>query len=56
VTCLGTYAFDFNAWIQGPAAAVLVPGSTVAAQYFYRDPPDAFGVGLTNAVRFEICP
>jgi hypothetical protein len=56
VTCLGTFALDFNAWLQGPAAGTIAPGTTIAAQYYYRDPPDAFGVGLTNGVRFVVCP
>ncbi|MBM3987145.1 MAG: hypothetical protein FJ294_04195 [Planctomycetes bacterium] len=54
--CSGTFTFDMNARIRSGIDALLVPGQFVAAQYYYRDPNDAFTTGLTNAVSFTICP
>jgi hypothetical protein len=54
--CGGTYALDFNAWIASGADPALVPGATVCGQYWSRDPMDAFGTSLTNAIQFSICP
>jgi len=55
-TCNGAFELDFNQIIRSPGYPGLVPGKVIAAQYLYRDPQDAFGVGLTDAVRFAICP
>ena len=54
--CSGSLAFDFQARIQSGIDPELVVGKTVHAQYYYRDPPASFGVGLTDAVSFTICP
>ncbi len=54
--CGGAYGFDFNAWMAGGADPALAPGIQVYAQYWYRDPADAFTVGLTDALTFEIGP
>lgn len=56
--CTGTFAFDFNAHVLSGIDASLVPGVTVSAQWYYRDPPDpsGFGSGLTDAARFTIAP
>ncbi len=56
VDCSGTYAFDFNAHIQSGADPALVPGATVAAQYWTRDSGASFQTGMTDAVTFGICP
>ncbi len=57
-TCMGSYSFDFNAWIAGGTDPSLVPGQYVWAQYWSRDlgfpPPN--NTGLTNALRFLLCP
>jgi len=57
--CTGLFDFDFNAHVTSPTAdpALSIPGTTVWAQYWYRDPThaDGTGVGLTNAVRFTMC-
>ncbi|MCC6407008.1 MAG: hypothetical protein IT453_07570, partial [Planctomycetes bacterium] len=53
--CTGTYSFDFNAYIQSGADPLLVVGQLVGAQYWSRDPQDAFTTSLTDAVRFSIC-
>ena len=52
--CTGTYAFDFNAWARSGADPALVPGAQVWAQYYSRDPGDAFQVGLTDAIAFAL--
>jgi len=31
-------------------------GTTVYAQAYFRDPEDAFGIGLTDGIEFTICP
>jgi hypothetical protein len=54
--CSGTLSFDFNARIQSGIDPALVVGTHVYAQYYYRDPADSFGVGLTDALAFEVCP
>lgn len=56
--CSGTFAFDFNARIRAGNDPTLVPGATVCAQWIYRDlqDPAGFNTGLTNALRFTICP
>ena len=54
--CSGTYAFDFNPWIQGGADPGLQAGVGVFAQYWSRDPADPFGSGLSDALRFVIQP
>jgi sugar lactone lactonase YvrE len=55
-SCGGSYSFDFNDYaVNGPDAG-LVAGQGVWAQYWFRDPLDPFGSGLTNAVRFVFGP
>lgn len=54
--CSGAYSFDFNAQIQGGSDPSLVLGQTVYAMYYARDPSSSFGVGLTDALAFTICP
>jgi hypothetical protein len=54
--CTGTYSFDFNALIQSGGDPSLAQGVDVFAQYWYRDPQDAFSTGLSDAVQFNICP
>ena len=38
--------------------AGLVPGATIGARWYYRDShdPAGFGMGLSDALRFAICP
>ena len=54
--CSGTYSFDMNAHIQGNLDASLTVGTTVYAQYWYRDSQSPSGSGLTNALEFVIAP
>lgn len=52
--CSGTLAVDFNALIQSGNNPALVHGAQVNAQFWYRDPGDPFGTGLTDAIQFVI--
>lgn len=54
--CSGTLAFDFNAEIAAGGLALLSPGQEIAAQFLTRDPQGSFGVGLTDAIEFPVCP
>lgn len=55
--CGGTYQFDFNAYVASDVDPTLVAGSTVNAQFWFRDPPETIsGTGLSGGVRFLICP
>ncbi len=58
VNCSGSLSEDFNARIRSGVDPLLQPGVNVTAQYYYRDAldPAGFGTGLSNAVRFTICP
>ncbi len=58
VDCSGSFAFDFNAYVQGGAHSALVPGQRVDCQYWYRDPldPAGFGSGLSDAIEFILQP
>jgi hypothetical protein len=52
------FTLDFNARIQGGADPGLVAGATISARWYYRDPhdPAGYGTGLTDSLRFAICP
>lgn len=56
--CGGTYAFDFAAHLAGGAFDFVVPGGTLACQWWSRDPadPTGFGTTLTNALLFSVVP
>ena len=56
--CSGAPSLDFNARIRGGIDPGLVPGATVSARWYYRDlgDPAGFNTGLTDALRFAICP
>ena len=56
--CSGAFSTDFNARIQSGVDHLLVPGATISARWYYRDPQDpaGFSRGLTDALRFTICP
>lgn len=56
--CSGVLSTDFNLRIQSGIDAGLVTGATISARWYYRDSQDpaGFGTGLTDAVRFAICP
>ncbi len=54
--CDGTFAFPFYQSLM--AAQALVPGDTVYAQFWCRDPfhADGTGIGMTDAVAFTVAP
>ncbi|MCE9592840.1 MAG: hypothetical protein K8S98_01495 [Planctomycetes bacterium] len=54
--CSGKYSIPFNALIASGQNPALVAGAQVWAQFWFRDPGDAFGTGLSDAVSFHICP
>ena len=54
--CSGSYTFDFNAHIQSGVDPLLVPGAAVFGQWWFRDTPNTFGIGLSNALAFVVCP
>lgn len=54
--CTGVLAYDFNERIRSGIDPALLPGIEVFCQWWYRDPPAAFAVGLSDAARFVIGP
>lgn len=52
--CSGAYGMDFNDFVQGGSDPTLVPGTSVFMQIWSRDPSDAFGSSLSNALRLKI--
>jgi hypothetical protein len=55
--CSGTFAFDFNAWIQSGADPALGAGAEVFAQYWSRDAAAFFSTtNLTDALAFFVGP
>jgi len=54
--CSGSFAMEFKSYAQSLVDPSLVPGASVNAQYWYRDPGDPYGSGLTDAVSFTLCP
>lgn len=56
VACDGELTFDVNAWLQGGNDPFAGPGSRVDGQFWFRDPGDPAGIGLSNAVGFYVNP
>jgi choice-of-anchor B domain-containing protein len=54
--CSGGFVYDFNDRIQSGIDPALTAGTTVFAQFWYRDPVAPFADGLTNATEFTIDP
>ena len=52
--CSGSFSIDFNAWIAGHPS--LTAGMQVNGQFWFRDPGDAFGSALSDAIEFQILP
>jgi len=59
--CSGAYALDFNAFAHGlaggtPFPALVVPGTSVTAQWYGRDAFSIGGASLSNAIDFVVGP
>ncbi len=54
--CSGVLSLEFNAALATTTNPALVAGANVFGQFWFRDPPASFGSGLSNAVKFHICP
>ena len=55
--CSGSYDLDFDAWVlSGADPALQVPGTPVWGQFWSRDPASPSTTGLTDAIRFSMCP
>ncbi|MBL8803930.1 MAG: hypothetical protein JNN27_18140 [Planctomycetes bacterium] len=54
--CSGVYAFDFNALIRSGLDERLVPGVTVYAQFWSRDPGASATTNRSDALRFTLAP
>ncbi len=52
--CPGLFIFYFNAYLHTPAGALILAGTMVNAQYWYRDPADPFASATTDAVEFPV--
>lgn len=52
--CTGSLDIDFHARIQSGSDPSLQKGTQVHTQAWFRDPGDAFGAGLTDALSFVI--
>jgi hypothetical protein len=56
IDCTGTFAFDFNLFLQSGGDPLLVPGTQVRCQYWSPDRADATGFfdSLSNALSFNV--
>ena len=57
-SCDGSFALDFNAWMQAHSGRVPAAGSTVYAQTWFRDPQNTSNqsTSLSDALVFTVCP
>ncbi len=53
--CTGSAAMDFNAYVQSGVDPLLTAGTTVFAQWWTRDPGDAFGANTSGGIAFDLC-
>jgi hypothetical protein len=56
--CSGVFDLDFNAWAATGKDPGLVPGLTIWAQYWSRDPQAPSSTNLSDALTFVLgnCP
>jgi hypothetical protein len=54
--CSGSFAIDFNAWIQSGVDPLLIAGAEVDAQHWSRDPSSPSTTGLSDAIHFRVRP
>jgi len=53
-SCLGVLTMEAGDFFE--ATGLFNPGETLNVQVWYRDPPDPFGVALSDALEFTIAP
>jgi len=53
--CAGGYDYDFNLRIASGIDPALVAGTTVNAQFWFRDPASPSTTGLSGGVAFTVC-
>ena len=56
IDCSGAFSLDFNVRIRSGVDPNLAPGALVDGQFWYRDPADSIGIGLTEAIEFVVQP
>ena len=56
VDCSGALRVDVNALLGTGALPGVAAGDELFVQWWYRDPGDATGYGLSDALRFFVCP
>ncbi len=55
--CSGQLSYSLAEYLAHPSGgALLVVGQAVQSQVWFRDPPAAQTVGLTNGLEFNVCP
>jgi len=54
--CSGSFSFQMNSWIQSGIDPLLVPGATVCAQFWSRDPASPSTTSLSDALSFTVRP
>ncbi len=54
--CGGTASYNLSEIVAAAGAGVIGPGTQVWVQTWGRDPADAFGSSLSNALTFSACP
>ncbi len=55
--CSGSYSYTLAEFLAEPSGGpLLVAGAVVDCQVWFRDPPAAQTVGLSNGLEFTVCP
>ncbi len=59
--CNGVLSIDMNSFAAGllggsPLPSLAIPGTTIHCQYWDRDPANSFGVVLSGAFKYTVCP
>jgi hypothetical protein len=54
--CDGSFALDFNTWMQANPNKAPGMGEVVYMQAWFRDPPSPKGTSLSDGLRLVVCP